>query len=825
MANSDILKAINTLPDGDVESNVTPLFDEEIEIEDPFIDEDEEVGDVSEDEFLEQHDANIAEVLDEEYLDDISNELLDMFEKDEQSRSEWDNIAKDGIDLLGFKDDASGGPFEGSCGASHPVLAQSVVKFQAKAIKELFPSGGPVRTKIMGVPNDEKDKQANRVRNFMNYQTTCLMPEYEHELDKLLFYTALYGSGFKKTYWDGQAQRPRSLHVKAEDFYIDYHATDLETAERYTHVFNMSGNEILKAIRAGEFRDVELEALNVVETSEATETHDELHGRTTTFEGTDMYTIMEMHVNLNLEDTPLEDDDGVADPYIVTIEKESGEILSIRRNWEEGDDLRKKVEVFTHYCFIPGLGFYGYGYIHLIGGLAATATKSMKQLIDAGTYANLPGGFKAHGIRVLSENTPIAPGEFRDVNAPAGDLGKALVPLPFKEPSRTLFELLKFVVQAAQEFADSTEQVIQDSTNYGPVGTTMALLEQSTKLYTSIHKRMHTAQARDIKILARLNNQFMPDKYPYEVEGGEGVVFNTDFDVKIINVIPVSDPNMPTESHRIAKLNAIAQMAGQDPSAHDMKTIRLDMYRAMGVESPERYLAKPPQPISADPITEVSTMLTGAPVAAAPHQDHDAHVIIKSKVLKNPAYVDNVQFLQAVQANINEHLAQKYKQEMIQMIGDPQVGQALSNGQQLTPEQQNMIAQKAVEVADQLNEYDKMKEAALSGLSGDPMIKLQEREVGIKEQEVQLKAVQIKKDGLMEAASHQVKLMQMLLDDENKDLDRISKELISTSKILTELRTKDIDVALQQSLARNSANTSTGASKPSNGSSENGPTK
>ena len=712
---------------------------------------------------VDDHEANLADILDEQQLADVARELSEAFENDKDSREDYDSIAEDGVTLLGLQDERGDEPFPGACAATHPALTQAVVKFQAKAYKELFPTEGPVRTRIIGTQNPEKMEQANRVRHFMNYQTQLQMPEYGPELDRLLFYVGLYGSAFKKTYWDATLQRPRTQYVKAQDFYIDYYASDLETAERFTHTYSMSQNEIRKYQLAGMFTDIEVMDSTMDSESGAEETANEAVGVSRPSIQKDRVEILEMHVNLDLPG--FEDENGIALPYIVHM-TDADKILAIRRNWDQEDQAKKKKHFFTHFTMIPGLGFYGYGYLHLIGGLTKTATSSMRQLIDAGTFANLPGGFKAHGLRVLAPDEPIAPGEWREVNSPAGDLAKSLQPLPFKEPSGTLFNLMQYVVNTAKEFADSSDQIVENGSNYGPVGTTMALLEQSSKMFSAVHKRLHSAQSKDLRILARLDHEYLPEMYPYEVAGGAQQVFKNDFNLKSIDVIPVSDPNMPSESHRIAKINAIMTIAQQQPEAYNMEQIGMELFQAMGIDEPERYLKKKQQPISADPITENMAVMKGAPLQAKPEQNHDAHLVTHAMMLQNKTYQGNPQMVQLLTSHIQDHMALKYRQEMIQMIQDPQMQQAIMAGQPLPPQVENQVALMAANAADQVNQLDIEKEKILSGEKDkdDPVskqIELQQMELDLKRQ------VHMDKIALEES--------KMIIDDENKDEDRLLK--------------------------------------------------
>ena len=712
---------------------------------------------------VDDHEANLADILDEQQLADVARELSEAFENDKDSREDYDSIAEDGVTLLGLQDERGDEPFPGACAATHPALTQAVVKFQAKAYKELFPTEGPVRTRLLGTQNPEKMEQANRVRQFMNYQTQLQMPEYGPELDRLLFYVGLYGSAFKKTYWDATLQRPRTQYVKAQDFYVDYYASDLETAERFTHTYSMSQNEIRKYQIAGMFRDTEVLDSPMDGESNAEETANEAVGVTRPSMQKDRVEMLEMHVNLDLPG--FEDENGIALPYIVHM-TDDNTILAIRRNWDQEDQAKKKKHFFTHFTMIPGLGFYGYGYLHLIGGLTKTATSSMRQLIDAGTFANLPGGFKAHGLRVLAPDEPIAPGEWREVNSPAGDLAKSLQPLPFKEPSGTLFNLMQYVVNTAKEFADSSDQIVENGSNYGPVGTTMALLEQSSKMFSAVHKRLHSAQSKDLRILARLDHEYLPEMYPYEVAGGAQQVFKNDFNLKSIDVIPVSDPNMPSESHRIAKINAIMTIAQQQPEAYNMEQIGMELFQAMGIDEPERYLKKKQQPMSADPITENMAVMKGAPLQAKPEQNHDAHLVTHAMMLQNKTYQGNPQMVQLLTSHIQDHMALKYRQEMIQMIQDPQMQQAIMAGQPLPPQVENQVALMAANAADQVNQLDIEKEKILSGEKDkdDPVskqIELQQMELDLKRQ------VHMDKIALEES--------KMIIDDENKDEDRLLK--------------------------------------------------
>ena len=720
-----------------------------------------------------QFDSNLAEFMPEEDIQKTASDLEEGFTRDKDSRQEYDEIAEDGIKLLGLQYDDSAGSFPGSAGVTHPVLAQAVVKFQAKAYKELFPTEGPVRTRIMGVQTQQKLEQANRVRQFLNWQTQTQMPEYGPELDKLLFHVALYGTAFKKTFWDMSLQRPCTEFVKAQDFFVDYYATNLESAERYTHRYLMSKNEIKKMQLLGMFRDIDIDTdYNINETG-AKELENEVVGVTKPADNDEYTSILEIHANINLPG--FEDEDELKLPYIVHMTEDDQKILCIRRNWDQEDPLRKKKMYFTHYTMIPGLGFYGYGYIHLIGGLTKTATSSMRQLLDAGTFANLPGGFKAHGLRVLAPDEPISPGEFREVNAPAGDLGKSLQILPFKEPSQTLFNLMDYASKLASQFADATDNVVDQATNYGPVGTTMALLEQSSKLFNAVHKRLHSAQTKDLRVLTRLDSEYLPDLYPYEVAGGAQQVFRQDFNLKSIDVIPVSDPNMPTEAHRIAKINAIMSIAQQNPAAYNMEQIGMELFAAMGVDEPSRYLKQQQQPFSSNPITENMASLKGAPLEAKPDQNHDAHIIVHGKFMEDPAY-QNPSVQQLLISHIQEHLALKYQIEMAQMVQDPQAQQAImappQQQQQMPPQMQNQIALMAANAADKVLKLDEEKAKIMAGETEDP----QQEQIEIQKQDLALRAKKQLDIMKMHKDKMDLEETKIIVDDENKDEDRKLRE-------------------------------------------------
>jgi hypothetical protein len=493
---------------------------------------------------------NLAEDLDDFDLIRIAEGVYDRYDADVNSRSEWESMFERGFDLLGLKLEDTSEPFEGACTAVHPLLIESAVKFQSKAIGELFPPAGPVKSQVLGSEDYKKDQQARRVQDFMNYQLTEQMPEYFDEFERMLFHLPLIGSAFKKVYYDASLERPVSEFVPIDQFYVSYYASDLRKADRYTHIIYRSPHDLMREIRSGMYLDIDLPDAYVPSPTPISSKIDTVMGMSQTGEDDPQYVLLEQHCYLELE-ADSEYSEGVALPYIVTVEEQSRRVLSIRRNYRPDDPTREKIMHFVHYRFVPGFGFYGLGLIHFLGNLTLTATAAMRALVDAGQFSNLPGGFKAKGVRIVGDNDPIAPGEFKEVEATGMDLTKSIVPLPYKEPSSTLFQMLNFVTATGQKFADSTEQVVSDASTYGPVGTTMALLEASSKFFSAIHKRLHKSQKDEFKILAKINYHYLPNEYPFEVPGMSQKILKKDFDGRV-DVIPVSDPNIPTISPAIS---------------------------------------------------------------------------------------------------------------------------------------------------------------------------------------------------------------------------------------------------------------------------------
>ena len=697
------------------------------------------------------HFENIAEFLEEEDLEEIGSMVYDSYEADKESRQEWEQIFERGFDLLGLKLEETTEPFDGACTAVHPLLIESVVKFQSKASQELFPAGGPVKSQIIGASTIEREKQAQRVKNFMNYQLTQQMPEYFEEQERLLFHLPVMGSAFKKIYYDQLLERPVSELVPVDHFYVSYNAKDLRTADRYTHLIFRSINDFRKDVVSGMYLDIDLGKPSAPDIPEMTQKMDELMGIDSS--GIDLedpqYVLLEQHCYLDLPE-PYDDPDGIAHPYIVTIEEKSKKVLCIRRNYKEGDPKKEKKNHFIHYKYVPGFGFYGLGLIHFLGNLTMTATTAMRSLVDAGQFANLPGGFKARGVRLVGDNEPISPGEFKEVESTGIDLNKAIITLPYKEPSQTLMGMMQFVIGAGQKFADSTEQVIADSKNSGPVGTTMALLEASSKFFSAIHKRLHKAQKDEFEVLAQINFDFLPPTYPYQVVGGDQEVFKQDFDGRI-DVIPVSDPNIPSSAHRMALGQLAIQLASQTPpGTFNMPALYREVLTAANFPNLDEILPPEQKPQAQDPLADIIAATKGLPIAAFPGQNHEAHIKFKTSFLKDPATGANPmmkQIVPIINANVRDHMIMKYQEQVLGMVkasgvaDDPQTTEMVmaqaaeevananaAMGIAQSPEQQMLLLEK------ERLEFDKQKaEMAAAKDSADIALKQMDMDLKAKE--------------------------------------------------------------------------------------------
>ena len=686
------------IPDGSI-----PMPDEEVFLEEePMVDEGVEVieepdggavidfapGTDQPDLSEVGHFENLADVLGAEVLEEISADLTDAYKKDDESRSEWKEAYIDGLEQLGIGSEDREDPFPGASGVYHPLLAESVTQFQAQAYKELLPADGPVSTKVLGAETPELTDQANRVAEFMNYQVMEIMEEFDPDLDQMLYYLPIAGSAFKKTYYDGVVGRPISKFVTAEDLVVNYGATSLRSADRITHVVTMSGNDIRKNQYNGFYRDTELDEAGELSISDIQEQVNELQGLSAVrFEGDENYRLLEMHVNLDLEGFEHTGQDGqetgIALPYIVTIEEDSEVVLSVRRNWKEGDLTNKRLEFFTQYKFTPGLGFYGFGLVHMIGGLSKSVTSILRQLIDAGTLANLPGGFKAKGMRVEGSDEPISPGEWRDVDTPGGNLRESLMPLPYKEPSAVLMQLLGALVETGQRFASIADVQVGDTAGQQqPVGTTVAMLERGTKVMSAIHKRMHYAQKQEFRILARVISESLPPQYPYMVAGGDQMIMKADFDDRI-DILPVSDPNIFSMAQRIILAQQQLQMAAQAPEIHNLRAAYVSMYKAMGIDNIEMLLQPEDKPQPMTPALEHARVLENKKLVAMGGQNHMAHIEAHILFVQNPAVNQNPEFYANVVQDVMQHiglLAQEQAQGQGQMAPPQQIPQGFADG-------------------------------------------------------------------------------------------------------------------------------------------------
>jgi len=699
-------------------------------------------------------DGNLAEFMDPDVLTNISSELRQSYEDDKGSRQQWEEAYTKGLDLLGLNYSERSQPFQGASGVTHPLLAESVTQFQAQAYKELLPASGPVRAQVIGLATKEKEDQAQRVAEFMNYQMMHVMEEYDPELDQMLFYLPLSGSTFKKIYYDSNLGRAVSKFVPSEDLVVPYTATNLEECERVTHVLKRTENDIKKMQVTGFYRDIALqpseEDQNKVEEKER-----KLSGVEKNSYKDDQYTLLEMHVDLDVEG--FEHPDGIKLPYIVTIDEGSGEVLSIYRNYDQADNLFKKQQYFVHYKFMPGLGFYGLGLIHMIGGLSRTATAALRQLIDAGTLANLPAGFKARGLRVADDDQPIQPGEFRDVDAPSGDLRAGLLPLPYKGADPTLFQLLGFCVQAGKEFATVADQKLGDAANAGaPVGTTMALMERGMRVMSAIHKRMHYAQRIEFKLLARIFAESLPPVYPYEVQGDLQTLKASDFDERI-DIVPVSDPTIFSMSQRITLAQTQLQLAQAAPEMHNMYEAFRRMYSAMGVQNIEAILPPPSGPQPLDPGQENATALSGGALTAFRKQNHNAHIDAHRAFFSSALVKTNPQTMMILQSHIAEHVALQAREEVEQEMQKELEEMQAKAGGQIPPEQQNemqeLLESKIAERIVQMTEQMVTEEQQMMGEQGqDPLIELKQQEINLKAQDLQRKAAADEAKVAMDAA-------------------------------------------------------------------------
>lgn len=713
--------------------------------------------------------ANLAEHMEDSDLETVSSDLIGDYLGDRSSRKDWEESYIKGLSQLGLKIEDRTSPWEGACGVTHPILSEAVVRFQSQAISEIFPSGGPVRTKIVGKLTPEKAHQAHRVQDYMNYLVTDVMREYRPETEKLLFSLPLAGSAFRKVYWDPTMCRPCAMFVPSEDLVVSYGATSLETCERVTHVMKQNGNDVRKLQVSGFYRDVELgessDDINKVQ-----EKYNELTGEDPSYEKDKRHTLLEIHADLDLkgfEDKDKGEDTGIALPYVVTIDQDSKKILSIRRNWFEDDPKRLRRQHFVHYEYIPGLGFYGFGLIHMIGGIAKSATSILRQLVDAGTLSNLPGGLKARGLRIKGDDTPISPGEFRDVDVPGGKIGDNITFLPYKEPSGVLYQLLGNIVEEGRRFASLTDMKISDMNQQAPVGTTLALIERSMKVMAAIQARLHASMRREFEILENIIRDNAPHEYPYDI-GGDEVMKSNDFDDRI-DILPVSDPNSATMAQRIMQYQAALQLAGTAPQMYNMPQLHRQMLEVLGIQDPDKIVPLEEDIKAKDPVTENMDILNGEAVKAFMWQDHEAHIATHMAASQDPQVLelmaqapDAASVQGAFSAHVTEHLAFQYRSQIEQQLGVP-----LPPPDEPLPERVEVDLSRLVSKAAerlQANQMAQQAQQQAQQQAEDPIIQMRQQELQIRQQEAQSKIETAQAKIELEQAKLQMAQMKAQMD-------------------------------------------------------------
>ena len=750
-------KAITQAPLGLDQELMSSEPDIEIEIEDPESVEiragglEIEIAKGGGGEGIDEFTANLAEYLDEGALSDLAGEMLENFQTDKDSRKDWEKTYFDGLELLGLNMQERMEPWEGACGVFHPILSEAVVRFQADSIMETFPASGPVRTQIIGKITKTKEDAAARVREDMNYQLTVKMPEHRAEHERMLWSLALAGSAFKKVYFDPNLDRQVAVFIPAEDFVVPYGASDLLTCERYTHVMRKTVNEVKKLQIAGFYRDVDLPEpeYGSVDRSDLKAQSDEAN-----IVHDDRYQILEMHVDLDIEDDPLRDENGIAIPYVVSVEKQTQTVLAIRRNWNPDDKLKAKRLHFVHYVYIPGFGFYGYGLIHLIGGHAKSSTSILRQLVDAGTLANLPGGLKTRGLRIKGDDTPISPGEFRDVDVASGKISENIAFLPYKEPSQVLLALMDRIVDQGRGLAAVSELKITDVNKETPVGTTLALLERSLKVMSAVQARLHASMKMEFGLLAAIIAEFAPDEYEYEPQTDDEMAPATRSDYEVTEIIPVSDPNAATMSQRVVQYQAALQLAQTAPQLYDMAQLHRQMLEILGVRNVAKLIPTAEDEVPKDPITENMNAINLKPLKAFIYQDHEAHIRVHMNLLQDPLMQQMIgqnpaapRIQAAAQAHIAEHLAFAYRQRM-----EEAMGVALPPPDMKMPEGFEVeLARVAAQASDLVLGKSKTEIAAQQAqiAANDPITQIQKQELALKAAEIERKS---KKDATDAAA-------------------------------------------------------------------------
>jgi len=755
------------------------------------------------------HGANLAEFIDENDLNLLGTELYQNYEDYKSSRKDWEQAYTQGLDLLGFKYEQRTEPFQGASGATHPVLAEAVTQFQALAYKELLPAEGPVRTQVVGASTPDTEQQAERVKEFMNYQIMDVMKEYEPEFDQMLFYLPLSGSTFKKVYYDETLGRAVSQFVPAEDLVVPYSATSLEDAEAIVHVLKVSANDLRKQQVNGFYRDIELlPADDGTDTNDVKDKEKQLEGVTKSEYSDEVFTLLECHVNLDLEGFEDKDQNGeptgIKLPYIVTVEEGSREILSIKRNWDAQDVKKEKKQYFVHFKFLPGFGFYGFGLIQMIGGLSRTATSALRQLLDAGTLSNLPAGFKQRGIRIRDDAQSIQPGEWRDVDAPSGNLRDSFMTLPYKEPSQTLLALMGVVVQAGQRFASIADLQVGDGNQQAAVGTTVALLERGSRTMSAIHKRIYASMKQEFKLLAKVFALYLPPEYPYNVVGGPRTIKQQDFDDRV-DIVPVADPNIFSQTQRISIAQTELQLAMSNPQIHNMYEVYRTMYEALGIKDIDKILNKPQPPQPKDPALEHIAALAGQPFQAFPGQDHRAHITAHLSFMATNIARNAPPLMAALEKNIFEHISVmsqeqtevEFRNEMqqLQMMGQQMQQMGQQNPQMLQAMQiqakmlgEKIEARKAQLIAEAMEEFLKEEQQITSLLSNDPIAMLRSRELDLRAQENYRKEVESK--DRINLDKMKTMMNQSTQDDKLKQNEDLAKLRANTSLEKTILAAK-----------------------------------
>tara|TARA_B100002019_G_scaffold137081_1_gene118067 strand:+ start:2068 stop:4551 length:2484 start_codon:yes stop_codon:yes gene_type:complete len=692
----------------------------------------------------EDFDSNLADYMDESTLNELGGDLISQYQADKDSRSEWEESYVKGLDQLGLKIEERTTPWAGACGVFHPMLSEAVIRFQSQSIAEMFPAQGPVRTKIVGKITEDKTKQAGRVQDYLNYLLTHEMSEYRTETEKMLFSLPLAGSAFRKVYYDPNLERPASIFVPAEDVVVNYGASDLETCQRATHVMHKSSNEVRKMQVAGFYRDIDIPE-PADNQSDIRKKYDEMTGESRTYNYDDRHTILEMQVDLDLEgyeDMADGKQTGIALPYVVSIDYPSGQVLSIRRNYFQDDPKKLRRMHFVHYQYLPGLGFYGFGLIHMVGGLAKSATSILRQLVDAGTLSNLPGGLKARGLRIKGDDTPIMPGEFRDVDVPGGAIRDNITFLPYKEPSGTLYQLLQNIVEEGRRFASMNDMKVSDMNNQAPVGTTLALLERNMKVMSAVQARLHASMRKEFEILVGIVRDFTQPAYPYEMDEEEFIKVE-DFDNRV-DVLPVSDPNASTMAQRIMQYQAAMQLATSAPQIYNMPELHRQMLETLGIRNVEDIIPDTDDVKPVDPVTAVQNLINGKPVKAFSFQDHEAHIETVVAAQQNADILEQLEqspnqnaILANASAYVNEHLTMMFRKQVEEEMGIP----LPPEGEPLPPEVEKRISDLVAEAAQRvaITSQAKQQQARIQEQQQDPLLQMKDREIAVKEADVQRK--------------------------------------------------------------------------------------